>query len=76
MDLRGYWTHRPLLVGGPEALGGAHMSQVGRSVLIHVDGTVSIERLKALVPALSQIEFALIVRDAVKRGIIELLPGS
>lgn len=52
------------------------MSQVGRSVLIHVDGTVSIERLKALVPALSQIEFALIVRDAVKRGIIELLPGS
>lgn len=72
LDLKGYWQHRAVLPGGIDSIATAHLGQVARSVLVLVDGELDLERLKSLQPTLSQIEFALVVRDAVKRGLLVL----
>ena len=71
LDLETLWTRCPRLVGGlPSLTAATGISHVATSVLVLADGDTTLQILKNLSPQLSQIEFGIIIRDAVRRGLL------
>lgn|GEM_PF-5755027 len=67
------WDRTPMLPGGASSLLTASgLTQEAISVLVMVNGNTTLRGLRTLVPQLDDAAFLGIIRDAVKRGVLEL----